>query len=188
MQGCGPRGRTKSHIICFQECKECEGMKPHTPKWTPIVGVGVPNVLSNLHSAITGVITHWLEELFISLESYWNVGVQNGLALPIWTSETKLWSKERSGVKLAIWFPTIKSQELTRFLHVQAVWDIILESSWREIQLCFKPHCNRRSTRKIMGPQSRGSPNYGNFGTPTWESRDKKPFGCGPRGEVQSIL
>jgi hypothetical protein len=24
-----------------------------------------------------------------------------------------------------------------------------------------------------MGPQSRGSPNFGNFGTPTWESREK---------------
>jgi hypothetical protein len=31
-----------------------------------------------------------------------------------------------------------------------------------------------------MCPQSRGSPNCENFGTPTWESRDKKPFGCGP--------
>jgi hypothetical protein len=26
------------------------------------------------------------------------------------------------------------------------------------------------------------------FRTPIWESRDKKSFGCGPRGEVQSIL
>jgi hypothetical protein len=29
-----------------------------------------------------------------------------------------------------------------------------------------------------------GSPNCENFGAPTWESRDKKPFGCGPRGEL----
>jgi hypothetical protein len=27
-----------------------------------------------------------------------------------------------------------------------------------------------------MGPQSRGSPNFGNFGTPTWESHDKMTF------------
>jgi hypothetical protein len=39
-----------------------------------------------------------------------------------------------------------------------------------------------------MASQSRGSPNFGDFEIPTWESRDKKPFGCGPRGEVQSIL
>ncbi len=31
-----------------------------------------------------------------------------------------------------------------------------------------------------MVPQSCGSPNLGNFETPTWESQDKKPFGCGP--------
>jgi len=36
-----------------------------------------------------------------------------------------------------------------------------------------------------MRPQSHGSPNFGNFGTPIWESRDKMPFGCGPRGEVK---
>ncbi len=27
-----------------------------------------------------------------------------------------------------------------------------------------------------------------NFGTPTWESRDKQPFGCGPRGMGHNIL
>jgi hypothetical protein len=32
------------------------------------------------------------------------------------------------------------------------------------------------------------SPSCWNFGTPTWESRDKKPFGCRPRGELHSIL
>jgi hypothetical protein len=39
-----------------------------------------------------------------------------------------------------------------------------------------------------MRPQSRGNPSCGNFGIPTWESQDKKPFGCGPRGEAQSIV
>jgi hypothetical protein len=42
--------------------------------------------------------------------------------------------------------------------------------------------------RKLWGPQSRRSPKFENFETPTWESRDKMPFGCGPRGEAQSIL
>jgi len=41
--------------------------------------------------------------------------------------------------------------------------------------------------------QSYGAPksqesHFGNFGTPTWESWDKKPFGCGPHGEVQSTI
>jgi hypothetical protein len=39
-----------------------------------------------------------------------------------------------------------------------------------------------------MRLQSHGSPNCWNFETPTWDFQDKKPFGCGPRGELQSIL
>jgi hypothetical protein len=31
-----------------------------------------------------------------------------------------------------------------------------------------------------MGLQNHGSPNLGDFETATGESRDKKPFGCGP--------
>jgi hypothetical protein len=41
---------------------------------------------------------------------------------------------------------------------------------------------------EVIAPQSYGSSNLGNFGTPLRESRDKKPFGCSLRQEVQSIL
>jgi hypothetical protein len=78
LQGWGPRGRPESHITWSwegKECKKCEGMNPHTPKWTPIVGVEVPNGLLNLHSAIARVKTHWFGEFFILLESYWNLNV-----------------------------------------------------------------------------------------------------------------
>jgi len=39
-----------------------------------------------------------------------------------------------------------------------------------------------------MGPKNRESLNFSNFRTPIWESWDKMPSGCGPRGEAQSIL
>jgi len=39
----------------------------------------------------------------------------------------KLWPKEGSGVKLAVWLPTIKSWELTQFLCVQMACDIPLK-------------------------------------------------------------
>jgi hypothetical protein len=46
-----------------------------------------------------------------------------------------------------------------------------------------------RSSREIMGLQSRKSPNLGDFGTPTWESRDKKrSFGCGLCDQPYNIL
>jgi hypothetical protein len=46
LRGCGLRSRPESHITCSRECKECkeckecEGVNPHTPKWTPMLGVG----------------------------------------------------------------------------------------------------------------------------------------------------
>jgi len=39
-----------------------------------------------------------------------------------------------------------------------------------------------------MISQSLGSPNWDNFRTPPWESRDKKPFGCKCFRETHSIL
>ncbi len=57
---------------------------------------------------------------------------------------------------------------------MQTTCDIPLESSRRELQLCFKLRCNPRSARKVMRLQSRGSLGWRSFGTPTWESRDKK--------------
>jgi len=111
-----------------------------------------------------------------------------GLHDPFGYLKHKLWPKEGRGVKLAVWFPTIKSKESTRFPCVQVACDISLKSSWRRLQLCYRLHLNQRSSKKVMGPQSRESPNFDNFETPTWESWDKKPFGCGFRGEAQSIL
>jgi hypothetical protein len=111
-----------------------------------------------------------------------------GFHCPFEHVKPKLWSKERPGVKLAVWPPTTKSRESTQLSCVQATCDIPLESSQRGLQFWFKLHRNWRSAREVMHLQSCKSPSYGNFETPTWESRDKKPFGCGPRGEAQSIL
>jgi hypothetical protein len=79
----------------------------------------------------------------------------------------KLWPKEGSGIKLAVWLPTKKSRESTRFTCLQTTCDILLESSRQGLQLCFRLHLHPRSIRKVMGLQSRGSPNLGDFGTPT---------------------
>jgi hypothetical protein len=72
----------------------------------------------------------------------------------------KLWPKE-----LTVWLQTTKSQESTWFPCVQAECNIPLESSQRGLQLCFRPHCDWRSTSEIMHLQIRGSPNCGNFRT-----------------------
>jgi len=143
-----------------------------------------PNVLSNLQKVISGVKTHCIETFFISLENSWNLDVWNGLAWPISTLETQVMAKRKAGSQIAT-----KSQDSARFPWVKVTCNILLENSRRGLQLCFKPHFDQRFEHKIMGPQSCGSPKFGNFGISIWESRNKMPFGgCGPHGEAHSIL
>jgi hypothetical protein len=92
----------------------------------------------------------------------------------------KLWPKEGSGVKLTIWFPTTKSQELPQFPCVQVMCHIVLESSQRGLQLFFKPHLNQRFAHKVMGLQSFRSPNFGNFELPLGSLGTKWHLGVGP--------
>jgi hypothetical protein len=141
-----------------------------------------PDELPNLKKTIAWVKSHWIKTFFISLEISWKLDVQNGLPWPIWTLKTQVMDKEGLGIKLTIWFPTIKSQESTRFICMQVACNIPLESSWQGLQLCFKLHLNWRSVNKVMGPQSCGTPNFGNFRTPTWEPWNKMPFRCWCRG------
>ncbi len=99
-----------------------------------------------------------------------------------------LWQKEGPGVKLAVWLPTTKSWESTRPRCIQVECNTPLESSQGELQVFFKPHPNRRYGQRVMTLQSLRNLNQDNFGTPPWESWDKKPFGCRCRGETQRIL
>jgi len=67
-------------------------MKLTLPKW----GLGNPPRLPKLQSLIAGVKTPRIEVLFISLESYQNVDVKNGLAWAIWTSATPVMTKKKA--------------------------------------------------------------------------------------------
>jgi hypothetical protein len=88
--------------------------------------------------------------------------------------QNKLWAKERPGVKLAVWFPTTKSQESTQFTWLQATCHISLKSSWQGLQLCFRPHCDQSFAKEVMRPRSPGSPRWRDFGTSTRESWERK--------------
>ncbi len=65
---------------------------------------------------------------------------------------------------------------------------MVLKSSRGELRLWFKPRPDPSSGREVMNAQSPGSPNRDSFWTPPWESREKKPFGCSLRAELQRIL
>ncbi len=80
----------------------------------------------------------------------------------------KLWPKERSWVKVSIWFSIIKSWGSPWFTCVQVACHISLESSWQGLQLILRYHFNQRSTQDVMGLQSRGSLNFGKFWVNLW--------------------
>jgi hypothetical protein len=80
---------------------------------------------------------------------------------PFWYLKHKLLLKEGLGVKLPIWLSTTKNQESPWFIYVQVVCHIFLESSWRRLQLCFKPHLNHWSAKNVMGLQNHKSPSLG---------------------------
>ncbi len=153
-------------------------------KW----GLGSPPRLPKLQSSNAGVKTLYIGVLFISLESYQNVNVENGLIWAIWTFAAQVMTKKRSKIKLTIWLPTTKSQESTRPQCVQVECNTPLKSSWQELQVCFRTHPNRRSEQRVMTSQSGKSPNQDSFRTPPWESWDKKSLGCRCCGKAQRIL
>jgi hypothetical protein len=80
--------------------------------------------------------------------------------------QLKLWAKEGSGVKLAVWLLTTKSRESTFSRHPNLECNMALESSWRELQVWFRPHPDQRLGREARMSQSPRSPKLGQF----WDS------------------
>jgi hypothetical protein len=64
-------------------------------------------------------------------------------------------AKSRVGSQITNLTP---NQNDSIYLAVEGMWQT-LKNFWQELQLCFKPHFDLRSVRKIMGLQSHGSPN-----------------------------
>jgi len=174
-KGCGLRGKPGSE-------GKCERMNLHTPKGASTLGVEVPldsqifkeQLQGSKPNGLKSSLYHWK----ILKTKMFKLGSHN----PFGHLKHKLWPKERPEVKLAIWLLTTKSQELPQFSGMQVACNIPLKISQRGLQLCFRPNFNMRSTREVMGPQSRGSPNCWNFRTPIWESRDKMTFGWWSHG------
>jgi hypothetical protein len=104
-----------------------------------------------------------------------------------WENEV-LRDSQKLKIKLAIWLPTTKSQESTSSQCSILDCNTALESCRGELQLWFKPHCDRTLQSRDMSSQSSKTPTWDSFETPIWESREKEPFGCSLGGELQSIL
>jgi len=163
--------------------RECED-ETHSWNW----GLGVLRDSRNFKVWLQGSKHHALGRSLYNWRAIKIYMLKMGSHGPFGHLQHTLWQKEGPGVKLAVWFPTIKSQESTRPRCVQVECDTPFESSQRKLQVFFRPHPNWRSEQRVMISQSLKSPNRDNFGTPPWESRDKKPFGCKCYEEMQRIL
>jgi hypothetical protein len=103
----------------------------------------------------------------------------------------KLWAKERSGVKLPVRLPTTKGRN-------QPIPDVQFRSAIRRWKDLNKGYNFGLSLVAIGGqgkelwplkvPGVRNRDILVDFGTPTWESREKEPFGCSLSGVAQRIL
>jgi hypothetical protein len=72
--------------------EESVKMRLTLPEWE----LGSPLGLPKFQSSIAGVKTPHIITSFISLESYWNVDVENGLAWAIWTSGAQVMAKRKA--------------------------------------------------------------------------------------------
>jgi hypothetical protein len=46
--------RVNNHIHTLRNARKCKGMSPHTPKWTPTLGIGVPMDFESSDSDLKG--------------------------------------------------------------------------------------------------------------------------------------
>ncbi len=75
LQRCGPNVKARIHISCSRECgKMWRNELPHS-QMNSHFGSWSPNGVLNFQREIARVKTHFIEKLFISLESSWNVDV-----------------------------------------------------------------------------------------------------------------
>jgi hypothetical protein len=69
MERCGLKVQLENHIHNPRSAKKCEGMNPHTPKWSSTLGVN-PYEVPNVHKVISKVKTHWIKDFIISLKRF----------------------------------------------------------------------------------------------------------------------
>jgi hypothetical protein len=97
-------------------------MRLTLPKW----GLGNPPRLLEVQSSIARVKTLCIGAFFISLESYWSLNVQNGLAWPIWTSITQVMAKRKAGSQIGSLTPDHGKSRIDPIpLRAGGVWHII---------------------------------------------------------------
>jgi hypothetical protein len=141
-----------------RSARECEGMNPHTPKWTPTLGVEVPMDLwifkgQFQRSKLIGLrssLYHW--------KALGTKMFKMGSHDPFGHLKHKLWPKEGLGIKLVMWFLTTKSWESPWFPSVQVACHIPLERTWQGLRLCINHILIERLQKKLWASKVIGVP------------------------------
>jgi hypothetical protein len=164
------------------------GVKPNTSKVGDLESSGTPECLefdskaqNTSHWGVLGVIGKVLKRRYRKWPRIGHLDI----------CSPSYGKKEGLGVKLAIWLPTTKSRESTSSRHLIWGCDMSLERSERGLQVWFRSRRDQIRSRELWAPKASGlQPGqfWDNFGTPTWESREKEPFGCSLGGELRRIL
>jgi hypothetical protein len=103
-----------------------------------------------------------------------------GLHDPFEHLKHKLWPKERSGVKLTIWFPTTKSRESLRFPCVQVACYIPLQNLNEGYNFSSNLISIGGLHTKLWAPKIAGIPTLGISGFPVGRPRTKRFLGASP--------
>jgi len=94
--------------------------------------------------------------------------------LLIWTSETQVMLKRSAGSQIGSLTPDHKKSRIDPiYLAVDNMQHTVGKLSTIATTV-LRSHLDPRSSRKVMGLQSRKSPRWRDFGTPTRESRERK--------------
>jgi hypothetical protein len=92
-ESAGQEWTWESHFM-FSKVQESWKNEPPHSQVNSHFGSWSPNRFLNLQKVIVGVKTHWIEEIFISLESSWNIDVKMGSHDPFRHFKHKLWPKK----------------------------------------------------------------------------------------------
>ncbi len=111
----GQKRKLRSHISYSQKCRRVWRNEPshsqvnsHFESWNL-------NGFSNFQKAITKPKTHWIEEFFISLESFWNLNITFETRVPIKFRGVELFFKIESSFS-KLFFEQLKDKVKTLLL------------------------------------------------------------------------
>jgi hypothetical protein len=188
-KGCKGAGQEEagSHITYSRECKKVWGSEPSHSQVNSHVGSWSPKRTpkSSERDCRSQISSPW--------RVFYIIGKVLKCRFPKWPCmshldicSTSYGQKKGRESKVPVWekmtFDHEKSGIDPIYLAAGNMPHIVGKLSTR-LQLCFRPHRNRRSAEKVPGVLAGGI-----SGLPRGSPGREKPFGCQPRGESQSIL